>query len=306
MRPLAIIGNVNVDIIVGDCPPVLAAGTESLMAHGDIRPAGCVGNTALAWIAMKVPFQAAANTGDDMLGDWLRGMFPVQSKTWPRESCATTFSVGIGHPDSERTFLTTRGHLSLLDFEEVQRGLNVSELRGGLALVVGTFLTERLTADYDRLFGLLCENDIQIALDTGWPIDGWTTEIRARCLTWLTRCDHLLLNEVELLSLFDVRDIAAAMNHAAAIMPPDACVVAKRGPLGASGLRHGHEVQIPAPSVAAIDTAGAGDIFNAGYLAGIAQGASLHDAVAAGVALASRAISTRPREYTAAGIQLME
>ena len=30
IRPLAIIGNVNVDIIVGDCPPVLHPGTESM------------------------------------------------------------------------------------------------------------------------------------------------------------------------------------------------------------------------------------------------------------------------------------
>ena len=121
-RPLAIIGNVNVDIIVGDCPATLHPGTESMVAHGDVRPAGCVGNTALAWMALDVPFQVAANTGNDMFGDWLRTIFRAHSGAWPRESCATTFSVGIAHPDSERTFLTTHGHIEKLSLDEVKRG----------------------------------------------------------------------------------------------------------------------------------------------------------------------------------------
>ena len=134
MRPLAIVGNVNVDIIVGDCPPVLTPGTESMVAHGDVRPAGCVGNTALAWMAMNVPFQAAANTGNDMLGDWLRNVFSAHSTAWPRESCSTTFSVGIAHPNSERTFLTTHGHLTRLNLEHVRQALDLKALQGGIAL----------------------------------------------------------------------------------------------------------------------------------------------------------------------------
>ncbi len=141
-RPLAIIGNVNVDIIVGDCPPTLHPGTESMVAHGDVRPAGCVGNTALAWSAMGIEFQVAANTGNDMFGDWLRTIFHKHSAAWPRESCPTTFSVGIAHPDSERTFLTTHGHIARLSLDEVKRGLDLDALSGGIALLVGGFLTD--------------------------------------------------------------------------------------------------------------------------------------------------------------------
>ncbi|HET6159737.1 MAG TPA: PfkB family carbohydrate kinase [Dongiaceae bacterium] len=300
MRPLAIIGNVNVDIIVGDCPPVLHPGTESMVAHGDVRPAGCVGNTALAWMAMDVAFQVAANTGNDMFGDWLRTIFRAHSAAWPRESCATTFSVGIAHPDSERTFLTTHGNIARLSLEEVKRGLDFHALRGGIALVVGGFLTDRLTSEYPGLFDLLADHQIEMALDTGWPIAGWTTEIRTQCLSWLKRCNHLLMNEVELLSLFEVADIEPAMHAAARAMPKDSHVIAKRGPLGASGLSGGRLVHVLAPAVAAVDTIGAGDVFNAGYLAAVARGEPLAEAIAVGVATASRAISTHPREYVAA------
>jgi sugar/nucleoside kinase (ribokinase family) len=296
-RPLAIIGNVNVDIIVGDCPPVLHPGTESMVSHGDVRPAGCVGNTALAWMAMDVPFQVAANTGNDMFGDWLRAIFPAHSGMWPRESCATTFSVGIAHPDSERTFLTTHGHIARLSLDEVKRALDLQALKGGIALLVGGFLMDRLASEYGGLFSLLADHEIDVALDTGWPITGWTSEIRGQCLSWVARSDHLLMNEVELLSLFEVANIEEAMQAAAKVMPKGGHVIAKRGPLGASALSDGRLVHVPAPSVTAVDTIGAGDVFNAGYLAAVARGEPVRDAIAAGVATASRAISTHPREY---------
>lgn len=298
-RPLAVIGNVNVDIIVGDCPPLLHPGTESMVEHGDVRPAGCVGNTALAWMAMDVPFQAAANTGDDMFGDWLRTIFRAHSSAWPRESCATTFSVGVAHPDSERTFLTTHGHIEQLSLEEVKQALDLDTLEGGIALVVGGFLMHRLAYEYGSLFDLLAGHRIEVALDTGWPIAGWTPEIRAQCLSWVARCHHLLMNEVELLSLFETTEIERALAAAASVMPKGAQIVAKRGPLGASGLSGGRFIHVPAPSVVAVDTIGAGDIFNAGYLAAISEGGPFGDAIAAGVATASRAISTHPREYVA-------
>lgn len=298
-RPLAVIGNVNVDIIVGDCPPTLHPGTESMVAHGDVRPAGCVGNTALAWTAMDIRFQIAANTGDDMFGDWLRTIFREHSAAWPRESCPTTFSVGIAHPDSERTFLTTHGHIARLSLDEVKRALDMDALSGGIALIVGGFLTDQLTSEYPRLFELLAGRNIEVALDTGWPITGWNPEIRGRCLSWLAHCDHLLMNEVELLSLFEASAIEDAMRSAAKVMPKQACVIAKRGPLGASGLYDGKLIHVPAPSVTAVDTIGAGDVFNAGYLAALARGESFDDAIATGVATATRAISTHPRDYRA-------
>ncbi|WP_284735606.1 carbohydrate kinase family protein [Dongia deserti] len=294
---MAIIGNVNVDVIVGDHPPVLQPGTESMVAHGDVRPAGCVGNTALAWMAMDVPFQAIANTGDDMFGDWLRGVFHAHSRAWPRETCPTTFSVGIAHPDSERTFLTTHGHVECLSLDEVKRGLDFTVLRDGVALVVGSFLTTRLAAEYAGLFDLLADQNMEIALDTGWPIGGWTADVQTQAMSWVARCDHLLLNEVELSSLFGTADTDEALKCAAQAMPKDARVVAKRGPLGASGLSGDRFVHVSAPAVTAIDTVGAGDVFNAGYLASCAKGEPFEDAIAAGVAIASRAISTHPREY---------
>ncbi len=74
------------------------------------------------------------------------------------------------------------------------------------------------------------------------------------------------------MSLSEAAGIEQAMEAAARLMPRDGRVIAKRGPLGASGLSGGRLVHMPAPKVTAVDTIGAGDVFNAGYLAAIARG----------------------------------
>ena len=81
-------------------------------------------------------------------------------------------------------------------------------------------------------------------------------------------------------------------------MPEDSIVVVKRGPDGAIAVGpDGALVSAEAPAVKVVDTIGAGDVFNAAFLAALAGGAPLGDCVAAGTAVASRAISTLPRSY---------
>ncbi|WP_374384167.1 carbohydrate kinase family protein [Dongia sp.] len=301
-RPLAVIGNVNVDIIIGAAEPWPQPGTEILVDHGEVRVGGAAGNAALAWQAMGVDFQIAGNTGNDQFGTWLRQSFPDHSKNWPVEQTPTTFSVGVTHPDGERTFFTIPGHMPHLDLGTVRRSLDIDQLRGGIALICGSFLTDHLTVDYPALFAWLSAHEIEIALDTGWPPAGWTEETRARVQSWLPACTHVLLNEVEIMSLTGADDIDAAMDLLSISSLRSVTIVAKLGAAGAKGCRilpggARQMAAVPAPSVSPVDTIGAGDVFNAGYLAAAARGLDLQAALAAGVGIASRAISTLPRRY---------
>ena len=134
MRPLAVVGNANVDLILGPAAPWPKAGTEIIVDHDELRVGGCAGNSALAWDSLGVDYAIAANVGNDQFGTWLRQAFPERSVSWPVESVGTTLSVGITHPDGERTFFTTRGHLPLLTFEEVWAMLDGKKLRGRVEL----------------------------------------------------------------------------------------------------------------------------------------------------------------------------
>ncbi|KOF13501.1 carbohydrate kinase [Ensifer adhaerens] len=298
MRPLVVIGNVNVDLILGPAAPWPKAGTEIIVDHDELRVGGCAGNSALAWDSLGVDYAIAANIGNDQFGTWLKEAFAERASAWPVESVGTTLSVGITHPDGERTFFTTRGHLPLFSFDEVRAMLDGERLRGGLALLAGSFLTDALTAAYDDVFDWAEARDIAVALDTGWPLDGWTDVNCAATISWLTRCRLALFNEVETTTLTGLADVAEAARALKTHMPADAIVVVKRGPNGALALGPtGDIVSVAAPLVKVVDTIGAGDVFNAGFLAALAAGMPLEECLRTGVTIASEAISTLPRSY---------
>lgn len=298
MRPLAVVGNVNVDLILGPAEPWPVAGTEVIVDHDELRVGGSAGNTALAWMALGVDFQIAASVGNDQFGPWLRNAFAGNAGNWPVEPSSTTLSVGITHPNGERTFFTTRGHLPLLSFAQVQTMLDTRRLRGGYALLCGTFLTDSLRDDYDSFFDWADANGIDVALDTGWPRDGWSEQNRIAAAGWLKRSRCSLLNEVESTAVAGCSDAIEAAHRLKAMMPPRAIVVVKRGPEDVIGIdADGTLMSVKTPQVKVVDTIGAGDVFNAAFLAALCAGNSLQTCLSAGARVASQTISTSPRRY---------
>lgn len=298
MRPLAVIGNVNVDLIVGPVAPWPKAGTETVVDHDELRVGGQAGNTGLAWQALGVDFEIAANVGDDQFGHWLREAFGAHADKWPVHPESTTLSVGMTHPDGERTFFTTRGHLPRFSLADVISVLDGKRLAGGYALLCGSFLTDDLTRDYEAFFDWANGHGIAVALDTGWPLQGWTPANCKAARNWLARCDLALFNEVETVTLAGLPDPVEAARQIQSSMKRGATAVVKRGPEGAVAIGPGGAlVRATAPDVKVIDTIGAGDVFNAAFLAALAQDQALTVSLNAATQVASRAISTLPRNY---------
>lgn len=298
MRPLAVIGNVNVDLILGPTAPWPTAGTEIIVDHDELRVGGSAGNSALAWAALGVEFSIAANVGSDQFGGWLREAFGNRADKWSVRPERTTLSVGITHPDGERTFFTTRGHLPRFGIADVLTTIDGAAMAGGYALVCGSFLTDDLARDYDILFDWAETHEITLALDTGWPLDGWTKHNCKTTRRWLSRCGIALLNEVESTTLTGLNGPIEAAREIRSHMPDRAIVVVKRGSDGAVAIGpDGSLVAVAAPKVEVIDTIGAGDVFNAAFLAALAGSKSIEACLLAGTQVASRAISTLPRHY---------
>lgn len=299
MLPLAVVGNVNVDLIMGPVAPWPDAGLEVIVDHDELRIGGSAANSALTWAALGAEFQMAANSGSDLYGQWMRDGMAPHSRSWPVAGGASTISVGITHPDGERTFFTNRGHLAQLTWAEVRAMLDWPRLAGGWLLLCGSFLTDALAADYDALFDDAQRHGVRVALDTGWPPAGWTDANRARALHWAARSDCLLVNEVEAASLSNQADREHALVELGALLGRGGVVVVKCGPDGALAMQdHNETVRVAAPKVEVSDTIGAGDIFNAAFLFALARGDSLGDAVLLGVSTASTAVSTKPRRYS--------
>jgi sugar/nucleoside kinase (ribokinase family) len=298
MRPLAVIGNVNVDLILGPAEPWPKAGTEIIVEHDELRVGGQAGNSALAWNALGIDYEIAASVGNDQFGRWLSEAFGAHGAKWPVSAESTTLSVGITHPDGERTFFTTRGHLPRFSLADVLTVLDGDRLAGGYALLCAAFLTEDLAKEYPALFDWADRHAITIGIDTGWPIDGWTDSNCATTRLWLSRAGIALFNEIETTTLAGIDDPVEAARELRSHMPDGAIFVVKRGPLGAIAIGpDGALFSAAAPAVKVVDTIGAGDVFNAAFLAALAKGEPLDACLALGTAVASRAISTLPRSY---------
>ncbi|HYV90097.1 MAG TPA: carbohydrate kinase family protein [Candidatus Polarisedimenticolia bacterium] len=294
---ILVIGNVNVDFILGPVTPWPRPGTETIFPQSELRIGGAAGNSALTLQALGARFRILCNMGDDIFGRWLIDSFKPDSRRWPIAPTPTTASACLAHPNGERTFLTSHGHLAVTSAKDVLRLLPKRAMKGDIALLCGGFLSPLLVLDYDQLMETLRARGFEIALDTGWPSGGWTPARRRHVRRWIGKCDHILLNEIESDGLSGKRNVSAAGQWLLQHTKAGAAVVIKRGPLGALAWQDGKRVDIPAPRVKVVDTTGAGDVFNAGYLFGRLQGQGLKQSVSAGVRIASRVIATSPRHY---------
>ena len=298
MNPaILVIGNVNVDFILGPVTPWPRPGTETIFPQSELRIGGAAGNSALTLQALGARFRILCNMGDDIFGRWLIDSFKPDSRRWPIARMSTTASACLAHPSGERTFLTSQGHLAVTQMEDVLALLPRRARKGDIALLCGGFLSPKLLLGYDELMETLRARGFEIALDTGWPSGGWTKFQRARVTRWIGKCDHILLNEIETSGLSGKRDVSDAMKWMLRHRKPGAAVVIKGGPLGALAWQWDRLVRVRAPKVKVVDTTGAGDVFNAGYLFARSKGLGLEESVSAGVRIASRVIATSPRRY---------
>jgi sugar/nucleoside kinase (ribokinase family) len=296
---ITLIGNINIDLIMGPSDSWPKQGTEVVFPHSEWRVGGATGNSALALQALNANFRVVANRGNDHFGKWLVEPFGDLAENWRVSHSTTGLSIGITHPDGERTFFTSLGHLNDFSLEDVAKQLPLAVADGEIALLSGTYVTPLLLAKYGDLIAMLRERGFAIALDTGWPSMGWTDSLRQSVLEWCRSCDHLLLNELETRSLIGIADepvevVALAMLD---LLADGATVVVKCGPKGALACKQGALFRQEAPKTRVIDTIGAGDVFNAGYLWALSQGKDLAAALKIAVDTASTAISTNPRYY---------
>ncbi|MCA0278547.1 MAG: carbohydrate kinase family protein [Proteobacteria bacterium] len=294
---LLILGNVNVDLVLGEVDGWPAVGTEVVVDRSEMRPGGSAGNTALALSGMKSPYRMIASVGNDPNGDWLSGQFDEASTVWIVEPGDTTLTVGIVHKGGDRVFFTTPGHLQRASLDDLVERLPQAPDGNAFALISGGHLMPRIEAGTIELLSALSSRGWHTAIDPGWPPAGWSEDNKRRMFDWIASADISLINAEEAKGLAGLDDLDTAVTLLIERVGPGHTLVVKDGAQGAHAYGAGTHFHAASPKVEVIDTVGAGDTFNAAFLASLAKGRTLAEALARGTDIAARAISTFPRRY---------
>jgi sugar/nucleoside kinase (ribokinase family) len=135
------------------------------------------------------------------------------------------------------------------------------------------------------LLARAAERGATCSLDCQWDPSGRWHHLD----DWLPRIDWLFANAEEARSM--TRPSADALR---ALADRTRCPVIKNGPAGASVIADGRRLDVPASPVDVVDTIGAGDNFDAGFLYAVVElGMALPDAVRAANAAAGRSCAFR-------------
>lgn len=298
---LTLIGDVGADLVLGPISEWPRHGTETVVEHSEMRAGGSAGNAALAVSYLGGTPELISVVGNDETGAWLSRELGALGMSLGVCDAPTTLTVGLVHSSGDRTFFTTRGHLEKVSFELLRPRLLPAREPHAIALLSGPFLTPALQATYPRLLRELTALGYRIALDTNWPPQGWSGALRAEVAGWISCCDHVLLNDLEVASLADEEDLGSAIQRVAQLLKEGASLIVKNGARGAIGVEGDERCESPAIETQVFDSIGAGDSFNAGYLLARLDGAGLAEALAAGCRAAAAIIAHFPRRTIGAG-----
>ncbi|WP_250007542.1 carbohydrate kinase family protein [Actinoplanes sp. M2I2] len=296
---LLVVGDANPDVVVSGAPADPPWGhRERLVDAGALTLGGSAAITACGAARLGLRTAFAGRVGDDPAGRFCldalreRGVDVTGCVIDPDRPTALTVVLASG---GDRAMLTAPGCLPFHRPDDLDPGL-VAAARH--VHVSSYFLQPRLAAALPAWFAGLRAAGATTSLDTNDdPSGAWDSPVTAA----IARTDVFLPNEAEALALTGTDDVGAAAEKLAASA---GLVVVKRGAAGALAWTGDGPVTVAAHPVTPVDTVGAGDSFNAGFLAGRLGGLDLAGSLR--LAAACGALSTRAAGGTAAQPTLAE
>ncbi|GBD09810.1 putative sugar kinase YdjH [Candidatus Thermoflexus japonica] len=274
---LLAIGDVTVDLYLA-LPGLPEPGGDAHAQRMILRAGGSAANTAAAAAALGLPTALMGAVGADPLGEWARAQLAASGVdirgVQQRPEAPTSIITILVTPDGERTMLSYRGASRFATLREEDRArLRLASFfhLSGYALLEESPLRRTAMA----LLEEAAAHGLRCALDPGLPACRMAPEAVREALH---RTQILLLTEREAGLLFGPEPRRGFTEA-----PGLRWMVLKRGEQGCRLLgRDGEDLAIPPFTVSVIDTTGAGDAFNAGFLFGLARRARIETAALLG------------------------
>lgn len=294
---ILVAGEINPDLIIsGDVEPEFGQ-AEKLVDSASvvIGSSSVIFACGAARLGLRVAFIGVC--GEDVFGRFMLDEMQERgidiSNVIIRPLAQTGLSI-ILNREADRAILTHLGLIDALRAEDLPDKL----LRSARHLHVASyFLQTSLQLGLPDLFNRARLLGLTTSLDTNWDPSGKWTGVEAL----LPLLDVFLPNEREALAL----SCAESLDEAASILAKKAnIVVIKQGANGAALRTGSKQLQSPSIPVQVVDTVGAGDSFDAGFLYGYLHGWGLD--VSLRLACICGALSTQKAGGTAAQPHLDE
>ena len=279
---ITILGEVNLDLILYGLPTVLPTERELLGDDFHMTLGGSSSILAhnLAVLGSRVGF--VTKTGDDSLGKIALERLTAAGVDLSRavhshDGIKTGVTIVLPH-GRERHILTYPGTMATLTMDEVDQDYLADAKHFHVSSL---FLQQGIQATLPGLCRNLRSKGLTTSLDTNDdPSGNWGGPLQEM----LDVIDILLPNDSEARSIAGCDDLSQAISVLAGRVP---IVAVKCGSEGCIVQEGKQRWRIPALSVSPVDTVGAGDSFNAGFLSAYVKGRSLAECGEAGNAAAA-------------------
>jgi ribokinase len=285
-----VVGDANPDLLLrGDVRPRFGQ-AEQLLTAADLVLGGSAAITAAGCARLGLRTALLAAVGDDVFGRLVRDELA-------RRDVTLLAADGRGEPTGLTVVLSEKDDRGMLTLPGTIPALRPSDVTDELLAtarhvhVASLYLQPALAAGLSGNFRNARRLGLTTSLDTNWdPAEKWEsiTEILAFTDVFLPNA-----NELKAITGLDRTDEAAA-----SLVAGGTTVVMKDGARGARAWWPGGAGAAPGRMVDVVDTTGAGDSFNAGFLAARLSGKSIEEAVA--WAAVAGSLSTRAAGGTAA------
>lgn len=274
---LTIAGEVNLDLILYGLPEALPLDREILASGFELTLGSSSAILAhnLSLLGLRTGFITRA--GDDALGRIAMERLAESHVDLSRAIRSTSgtktgVSILLTHGRTRR-ILTYPGVMFEMTCADLELDYLCSARHFHLSSV---FLQQGLHAGLPDLFRTLKERGLTISLDTNDdPNDRWDGVLEAI----LPYVDLLLPNDDEIRRIARRDTVEAALDALAARIP---LIAVKCGARGAVVQQGSQRTVVPGVAVTPVDTIGAGDTFNAGFLSAWLRGADAETSARAG------------------------
>jgi sugar/nucleoside kinase (ribokinase family) len=283
---LLVVGELNPDLVVRDADPRPVFGdVEKLVDHASLEVGSSSAICACGAARLGIRTALVAVVGNDLFGRHMLDQMSARgvdvAGCIADESEATGISIVLTRA-SDRAILTFPGAIGRLRADDVPRPL----LERVRHLHVGSyFLLDDARPGLPRLFDDARRLGITTSLDCNWdPADDWDGGL----IALLKGTDLFFCNAEEALRITRATNARTAAQALARHAGVAVVKMGRRGALAASG---SEVVEVGAPTVEPVDTIGAGDSFDAGFLSQWIWGRPIDESLRVGVACG--ALSTR-------------